>query len=161
MAIFPISRYHAALLFLTLLTAGCSEQPLSVEQQLQQLLSQAETHLESRDLSSAMGFVDSAYSDSEGRDFRALRTMLVGYFMRHKSIHILSKIDQIELLASGDAQVVVFAGLAASPQALERGLSQWRGDLLRLQLLFVQHNEGEWLLRTAQWRRARPEDFAL
>ncbi|MEW8400339.1 MAG: hypothetical protein AB2717_06545 [Candidatus Thiodiazotropha sp.] len=162
MAVSSPSRLAALLpLLISLMYGGCSDRPPSVEEQLQQLLNQAETHLEARDLSSAMAFVDPAYSDGDGRDFRALRAMLVGYFLRHKSIHIISKVDQIELLPEGDAEVVVFAGLAGSPQQVEQGLSQWRGDLLRLKLLFVAQGDGEWRLRSAEWRRAAPQDFSL
>ncbi|MBT2969508.1 MAG: hypothetical protein KME56_09455 [Candidatus Thiodiazotropha sp. (ex Ctena orbiculata)] len=162
MAVSSPSRFTVLLLlFISLLHGGCSDQPLTVEEQLKNLLNQAVAHLEARDLSSAMDFVDPAYSDKDGRDFRSLKTMLVGYFLRHKSIHILAKIDQIELLSEGDAEVVVFAGLAGSPQEVELGLSQWRGDLLRLKLLFVQQRDGEWRLRSAEWRRAAPQDFSL
>ncbi|MEW8508001.1 MAG: hypothetical protein AB2598_14980 [Candidatus Thiodiazotropha sp.] len=162
MAISPSRRPTILLLCLAMLAAACSDdRPLSAEEQLRDLLNQAEIHLEARDLSSAMALVDPAYGDKEGRDFRALKAMLVGYFMRHKSVHILSKIDKIKLLPEAAAEVVVFAGLAGSPREVEEGLSQWRGDLLRVRLLFVAQSEGEWLLRTAEWRRATPQDLTL
>ncbi|MCU7923683.1 MAG: hypothetical protein KZQ99_07520 [Candidatus Thiodiazotropha sp. (ex Dulcina madagascariensis)] len=143
-----------------LLIWGCSDQPPTPEQQLRALIAEAETHLEARDLSAAMAFVDPAYRDSHGRDYRQLRAMLAGYFLRHGSIHILSRIKHIEIKTTGDAQVLVYAGLAGSPEEAAKPLSQWRGDLLRLQFHFV-GDEGEWLLKEVAWRRVRPEDFIL
>lgn len=161
MAISYLSRFSTFLLLITLLTAGCSDHPLSPEEQLRSILSEAETYLEARDLSSAMAFVDPAYKDKSGRDFRALKAMLLGYFMRHKSIHIISKIDYVDLQVEHEANVVVFAGLAGSPQEAEMALAHWRGDLLRFQLLFKRSDDDDWRLQMAEWRRATPQDFAF
>ncbi|MEW8030494.1 MAG: hypothetical protein AB2792_19365 [Candidatus Thiodiazotropha sp.] len=148
------------LILVGLLSSGCSDSPPSPEQQIRNILSEAEAYLEARDLSSAMTYVDPDYSDESGRDFRTLKRMLLGYFMRHKSIHIFSTIDRIDLHSENEAEVVLFAGLAGSPQVAEMTLSQWRGELLRLQLRFIRSDD-DWLLRMAQWRRATPQDIAL
>jgi hypothetical protein len=87
--------------------------------------------------------------------------MLLGYFMRHKSVHILSKIDQVDLLSDHEAAVVLFAGLAGSPQEAEMTPPQWRGDLLRIELFFKLNDDNEWRLQMAEWRRAAAEDFSL
>ncbi|MES9971153.1 MAG: hypothetical protein ABW092_14050 [Candidatus Thiodiazotropha sp.] len=161
MAISYPSRCAGFLLLIMLLVAGCSDDPLTPEEQLRSLLSEAESYLEERDLTSAMAFVDPAYGDKNGRDFRGLKAMLLGYFMRHKSIHIISKIDQIDLRSAHESEVVLFAGLAGSPQEAEMAPAQWRGDLLRLQLLFKRKDGGDWRLQMADWRRATPQDFAF
>ncbi|MES9816858.1 MAG: hypothetical protein ABW155_09420 [Candidatus Thiodiazotropha sp.] len=148
------------LIIVSLLSVGCSDTPLSPEEQLRNVISEAETYLESRDLSSAMTFVDPAYRDESGRDFRELKAMLLGYFMRHKSIYIISTIDQIDIRSENQAEVVLFAGLAGSPQETEMTLSQWHGELLRLKLMFTRGDD-DWRLQMAQWRRATPQDFAL
>lgn len=148
------------LVLVSFLSVGCSETPLGPEEQLRNIISEAETYLESRDLSSAMAFVDPAYRDESGRDFRELKATLLGYFMRHKSIHIISTIDQIDLRSENEAEVVLFAGLAGSQQETDMTLSQWRGELLRLQFLFTRSDD-DWRLQMAQWRRATPQDFAL
>lgn len=154
------SRISIIALLAGLLLAACGDAPLSPEAQLSHILEKAERHLEARDLSSAMSYVDPGYQDKSGRDFRALKGMLLGYLMRHKSIHILSKIEQIVLLSENEAEVVLYAGLAATPQEQDARLSQWRGDLLRLELRF-KHSDDDWLLQAARWRRAMPEDFTF
>ncbi len=159
-----LSRYfRIGILLLApgLICGACSDTQLTAEEQLRNLLQEAEKQLEARDLNSAMVYVDPAYSDSAGRDYRALKALLFGYLLRHKSIHILSKIDHIELVSDGEAVLVVFAGLVGSPQEAEMALSTWRGDLLRLQLHFFNNSQGDWLLHRAEWRRATTQDFAL
>ncbi|MEJ2621424.1 MAG: hypothetical protein P8163_14505 [Candidatus Thiodiazotropha sp.] len=137
---------------------GCSDDPLSAEEQLRHTLREAETYIQARDLSSTLGFVHQDYRDNSGHDLPQLRAMLVGYFLRHKSIHILSKIERIEVDEGGRAQVLLYAGLAGSAEQREASLSQWRGDLLRLELTF-QQQDGDWLLVQAEWRRATTQDF--
>lgn len=159
MAVSSCLRIGILLLLAGLFSGACSERPLSAEEQLRGLLSKAEADLEARDLDAAMASVAPTYEDSAGRDYRALRTLLFGYLLRHKSIHILSKIDQIELVSDTQARLVVFAGLAGSAQEAETVLSGWRGELLRLRLQFEKSREGEWYLHSAQWRRATPQDF--
>jgi hypothetical protein len=153
-------RSAIILLLISLIISACSDAPLSPEEQLSNILKEAETYLEARDLTSAMGFVDPDYQDKTGRDFRALKAMLLGYLMRHKSIHIFSKVDTIDIHTANEAEAVVFAGLAATPQERDLTPAQWRGDLLRLELRFKRRDD-DWLLHTAQWRRAMPEDFAF
>jgi hypothetical protein len=141
-----------------LFVTACSDTPLSPEQQLSNILNEAETYLEARELTSAMAYVDPGYQDNSGRDFRALKALLLGYLMRHKSIHIFSKVDTIVIHAENEAEVVLFAGLAATSQQQDVTPAQWRGDLLRLELQFKRRDD-DWLLQTAQWRRATPLDF--
>jgi ketosteroid isomerase-like protein len=147
------------LLFSFLLLVGCSDEPQSPEVQLTQLIEAAEQAVEARDLSAVMDYVDQDYRDAGHRDRSQLRGLLAGYFMRHPSIYVVSKIDRIDLPSQGEAKVVIFAGLAASAKAAAGPLTGWRGNLLRLDLGFRFNSDGEWHLHSASWRPARREDF--
>ncbi len=154
-------RRAFSIFFILLLShgiGGCGGDPLSADEQLRSTIREAESYIQARDLSATLAFVHADYRDNNGFDLRQLRAMLAGYFLRHKSIHILTTIDHIELPESGRAQVLIYAGLAGSPQHRETSLSQWRGDLLRLDLTFLQQDD-DWLLSEADWRRATPQDF--
>jgi hypothetical protein len=147
-----------SVLLLAQLIWGCSDGPLSADDQLRNTLREAESYIQARDLSSTLGFIHQEYRDNNGHDLPQLRAMLAGYFLRHKSIHILSKIDRIEVEEGGRAKVLLYAGLAGSAEEREASLSQWRGDLLRLNLTFLQQDD-DWMLIEAEWRRATTQDF--
>jgi len=147
------------LLLCCLLLLACSNEPQTAEAQLTQLIEAAEQAVEAHDLFAVMDYVDPDYRDAGNRDWSQLRGMLAGYFMRHPSIYVVSKIDAIERPSQGRAEVVVFAGLAASAKAASGPLTGWRGDLLRLDLGFELKGNGDWRLRSASWRPARREDF--
>jgi len=146
-------------LLLFFLLVGCSGEVETPEQQLSRLVQAAELAVENRDLSAAMAFVDEGYQDKEGRGWPQIRGLLAGYLLRHPSIHILSKIDSIELNGEREADMVVLAGLAGSTQEAETPLGQWRGRLIRLALNFQRNQSGEWRLMKAEWRAAQREDF--
>jgi hypothetical protein len=153
-------RACAILLILLLVNGiyGCSDDPVSADEQLRNTIREAESFIQARDLAATLEFVHPDYQDNQGFDIRKLRAMLAGYFLRHKSIHLLTSIDSIEVADTGRARVLLYAGMAGSPQERETSLSQWRGDLLRLDLSFLQQDD-DWLLRRAEWRRASPQDL--
>jgi hypothetical protein len=143
-----------------LILAACGAEPPSPEAQLRATIEAGAKAVESRDLAAAMELVDPDYRDSRQRDWHQIRGLLAGYFFRHHSIYVISKIDQIEILESDKANLVVYAGLAGSAQEAAGPLGGWRGNLLRLDLEFRRHDEEEWRLASADWRQATREDFA-
>lgn len=151
-------RLSALLLTIGILV-GCSDTPLTPEAQLAGLIDTAELAVEERDLAAVMELVDPQYLDTRQRDWRRLRAMLAGYFLRHPSIYVISKVDRIELLGEREAEVLVFAGLAGSAQEDAGPLTGWRGNLLRLDLVFRRNDDEIWRLHQADWRPATREDF--
>ncbi|MEJ2394907.1 MAG: hypothetical protein P8Z77_09005 [Candidatus Thiodiazotropha sp.] len=146
-------------LLVMLLFSGCSGEPLSPEAQLRALLAAGEMEIESRDLSAVMERVAPDYLDARQRDWRQMRALLAGYFLRHPSIFVISQIDRIHIIEPGRAQVVVLAGLAGSAQEAAGPLGGWRGNLLRLDLTFKRNADEAWQLTGADWRPATREDF--
>jgi hypothetical protein len=138
---------------------GCDREPPTPEEQVRAVLEAAELEVESRDLAAVMARIDPDYLDARQRDWRQLRALLGGYFIRHPSLFVISQIDQLEIVQPDRARVVLFAGLAGSAQEAAGPLSGWRGNLLRLDLEFKQHEGETWRLLRAAWRPARREDF--
>jgi hypothetical protein len=157
-----LRRWRAARLVLTLTLlslSGCSSAPEMPEDQLRQLIQQAETAVESRSLFDVTALIDPAYTDAEGRNFYQLRGLIAGYFFRHPSIFVISRIDRIELSGDNAAKVLLYAGLAGSAQQATGPLSGWRGNLLRFELDFRRNGADDWRLYSAEWRPATREDF--
>lgn len=142
-----------------ILLAGCSRQAQeSPQDQIKALLDAAETAVESRSLDQSAELISSGYGDEAGRDRRALKRLLLGYFLRNKSIHVLQQVQEISLLSDTSARVVLYAGVAGSLPAMGDSLAQWRGDLVRLEAELVLEDDG-WRLKSASWRRASHGDL--
>lgn len=155
----PAAGWRLLCLLAMLLAAGCShEAQESPEEQIRALLDAAEVAVESRSLEQSAELISSGYSDEAGRDRQALKRLLMGYFLRNKTIHVLKQVQSISLESDAAARVVLFAGVAGNQPDRGDTLAQWRGDLIRLQLELVIINDA-WRLNSASWRRATQGDL--
>jgi hypothetical protein len=145
-----------------ILLSGCShDAELSPEQQIEAFLDRAEAAVESRSLAQSTALIADNYHDENGRGLREMKRLLMGYFLRHKTIHILKKIDQISLADEGVARVVLYAGMVGSQVEILDDFSQWRGDLVRLEIDLVLEDGDQWRLLRADWRRASRGELFL
>ena len=140
------------------LLSGCSDQEASPEDRIRTLLNGAEEAVEKRSLSDAAELISPDYRDQAGRDRRAMKRLLLGYFLRNQSIHVLKQVRQIDLLGADRARVVLYAGVAGQRPGEGESLQQWGGDLVRLEANLVMEN-GDWRLIEASWRRASQGDL--
>ncbi len=146
-------------LALLILLTACGGAPDDPEAVLREVIAEGEQRIEERDLFAAMEFVDQRYSDDRGNGWAQLRAQLAGYFLRHPSITIISKIDQVRLVDETQAEVVLYAGLAGSATEASAPLAGWRANLLRFEFRFQLNEDDEWRLIHATWRQAQREDF--
>ncbi|MEN8177461.1 MAG: hypothetical protein ABFS39_02460 [Pseudomonadota bacterium] len=151
--------YSGFCLLVLVLLAGCSRDPQeSPEEQIRALLDTAELAVESRSLSDSAELISSTYTDAAGRDHQAMKRLLMGYFLRNKSIHVLKQIREISLLSDAAARVVLYAGVAGNRPEIVDSLASWRGDLIRLEAELVLEGS-DWHLSSASWRRASQGDL--
>ena len=135
--------------------SGCStEAPPSPEDRIRQLFDEAELAVESRDLVKAAGMISADYLDASHRNYQQLRSLLAGYFLRHKTIHLMKSLESLVLLGERQAQAMLYVGVAGARNESAESLGQWAGDLIRLEVELVLDEDDEWRLSAAQWRRA-------
>lgn len=153
-------KYSVALLFFTLFLfalQGCDSEPQTPEERIRRLISVAEDGAEQRDAGALLDLLADDYRDRRGNDKDKLATLLRLYFFRNQSIHLLTKIENIEFPYQDFARarvIVAMAGqpIANTPAALPRA-SIYRFDLeLTLQ-------GGEWRVTGVEWDRASSGDF--
>lgn len=147
-------RYVSCCLLAWVMLEGCSRQAQeSPEDQIKAFLDVAEAAVESRSLDESARLISAEYRDETGGDRQALKRLLMGYFLRHQSIHILKQIQEISLLSDTTARVVIYAGVAGNRPDMGDSLAQWRGELIRLETELTLDDE-DWRLLSASWRRA-------
>jgi len=135
-------------LALSLLLAGCSREK-SPEEQVREVIVQAETATEARDLSDVTALVAETYTDTHGQDKAAIRDVMRGYFLINQSIHLLTRIDDVRFpadeLASAHVSVGMLGQQAQEDWALAADVYEFDIQLRRI--------DGEWKLQNAEWRR--------
>jgi len=136
--------------------AGCSGEPESPEARLRALVATAEQAVEAGSLKRAAPLVAAGYRDERGNDRRTIVRLLFGYLQRHRNIHLLTRIADIQLGPQPDqAAMRLYVAMSGTPiaslDALDGGA---RADLYRFDLQLVDGEDG-WQVSAASWRRAR------
>jgi hypothetical protein len=81
---------------------------------------------------------------------------VTGYFLRNRAIHLLVRIEEIQLLEGERAQAVLYAGMAGSPMDGFEQLLALRAAVYRMELTFKL--DAEIRLLHADWHRVDPEE---
>lgn len=140
-----------------LLLAGCGEQD-SPEDRIRQLIADGESAVEARSIADARALVSENYLDGKKRTRRDLTRLLAGYFLRHKSIHLLVQVNEILIEEAGRARAVIYVAMAGRPLDDVSRLPLVRANLYRFELE-VSEVEGDWRVTGGQWRKASRRDF--
>ncbi len=130
-----------ALAVLAASLSGCGTRP-EPELAVRTVIEQAESGAEARDVGAVMDLVSDDYSDAAGRDRRALRALVRGYFVVNPQIELLLQIGSVEFPESNRARVRL---RATSIGRTQLDAQAWQLDLVE--------ESGEWrLLRAERFR---------
>ena len=99
------------LIFIFLVVSACSEKK-SPKDEVRQFITSAVTAAESREALAVRQLVSDKYMDDGRRDRRALTAMAMGYFLRHKNIHLFTQISEIKFPVQGKASVKLYVAMA-------------------------------------------------
>jgi len=142
-----------------LLLSACSEDTGSPEQQIRLLIADMETAVQQRSLDQVKPLVSADYSDQwNGSRSAALRSLMF-YFQGHQSIHLLTRVSEIQLAEDQQqARVIVYVGMAGKPVENSQQLLAINADVYRFDIELVADGK-EWLVARAQWQPARPDNL--
>lgn len=148
---------RAALLLVLGLVVGCGGEPEPLEAQVRTLVAEAEAAAEARDVDALMDLVADDYRGPSGEPKNAVAPLARFALGRHQTVHLLTRISEIDVRDSTQAQATVFVAMGGRPIQAEE-LESLRGSLWRFDVLVRRAGSGVRVTQ-AQWRRARPDDF--
>ncbi len=120
-------------------------------------IERAEAFAEAKDLGGLKDLVSDAYRDDAEQDKRAILGLLFVQFRPHESIHLLTRIDRLDIQPA-QAAVTVFTAMAGRPIPSAADLPALRADLYRFDLTLVDER-GTWRVIKYRWRPAVLDDF--
>ena len=123
------------------------------------LLDQMEVAAEQKNLRLLKAMVSEQYSDGQDNDRQAILGLLTYHFLRHQSIHLLTRVTTIEFPEPGQASVSVYVAMAGRPIPDVDALTGLRADLYRFDFRLREGGESGWLVTGAAWRPAETADF--
>ena len=134
-----------------LLAQACSDDD-STEDQIRHLIENAVEAAEDRRLDGLSDLMHSDFIDQRGNNRQQLAKLLRVYFFRHKSIHLFTRIDSIEMLTANQASVSLHVAMAGTVISDVNALSSLSARIYRFELQLIKQDD--WLLRHASWEPA-------
>jgi ketosteroid isomerase-like protein len=142
-------RLFAALIAASLLLAGgCAKQ--APEAAVRAKLQALQGAIDARDAGAVHALLTDDFIGNDGLDKRGARQLAAGVFLRYRDV--AARLGPVEVELRGDADAIArFTVLATGGSG---GLLPERGQVYAVQTGW-RRVDGEWRLRSAQWRAAR------
>lgn len=144
----PVSRVLLLVTLVTLTACGDADSP---EQQVRTVIEKMETAAEARDVGELAEHLSSEYRDANGMSPDEAARYARGYFIANQSIHLLTRVEQVEFPLPDEARARVLVGMVGR-DADASGDWNLVADLYEFKLALRQE-DGEWKVSFAQWSR--------
>ena len=144
----PVFRILLLAALATLSACGDADSP---EQQVRQVIDRMETAAEERDAGELVQHLSSEYRDANGMSSDEAARYARGYFIANQSIHLLTRVEQIEFPLPDEARARVLVGMVGR-DADAAGNWDLVADLYEFKISLRQE-DGEWKVTFAQWSR--------
>jgi len=109
-------------------------------------VSRGEDAAEAKERRELIGMISPAYTDARGNERGDIENILRAYFFRQNSITLLSKIEEVRLIADSAAEIELTVGMAGQND----GVLGFSADAYRFELELTREGD-DWLLISARW----------
>jgi ketosteroid isomerase-like protein len=141
-----------SILLLTAIAVTSCSGDTSPEAQVRAVVAEAEAAAEARDASALLDLIADDYRDGRGNGAEEIRRYVRGYLMAHQSVHLLVRVEELELkatdLARLRATVAMVGREAESAAAWELAADVHEFDVT------LAREDGEWRVTRADWGTA-------
>jgi hypothetical protein len=144
----PVFRVLLLAALAALTACGDADSP---EQQVRQVIDKMETAAEARDVGEFAQHFSAEYRDADGMSGEDAARYARGYFIANQSIHLLTRVEQIEFPLPDEARARVLVGMVGR-DADAAGNWDLAADLYEFKLSLRQE-DGEWKVSFAQWTK--------
>ncbi|HEX6928787.1 MAG TPA: hypothetical protein VF267_06035 [Gammaproteobacteria bacterium] len=131
------------------LLAACGE-PVPPEQRVRDFIAGTELLVENREFTEVVGRIAGDYLDAHGNDKLKAAAYLRGFYLRYKSVHLLTRIDSIALPSPDRAAATVYVAIAKRPFD---AATLPDADIFRIDLALAEDGDSYEILQS-RWRRA-------
>jgi hypothetical protein len=128
---------------------ACCSTPESPEQQVRKVIEQLELAAEARDTGGVVDHISPEYLDAHGQSREELARSVRGYFIANQSIHLLSRVEQLDFIADDEARAIVQVGMAAR-EAESSGDWSLAADVYEFDVTLRRGGDG-WKIIHAEW----------
>jgi hypothetical protein len=133
------------------LLSGCARDE-GPEARLRAVVAEAEAAGEARSPRAVLRLLAPDFRAGDGADAATLERYLRGWFLAHPSVHLLTRIERVELLAEDLAEMDVTVAMLGSEADASFDLA---ADVYLVELTLAREGD-DWRVTRADWKPARP-----
>jgi hypothetical protein len=115
------------------------------------VIEQVELAAEARDTGELMEHISAEYRDAYGQGRDELSRYVRGYFVANQSIHLLTRVQQLDFTTDDEARAIVQVGMAAR-EAEANGDWNLAADVVEFDVVLRRDDDG-WKVTRAEWSR--------
>jgi hypothetical protein len=141
---------RALLLCLVLALTGCGGAD-TPEQQVREIIGRMEKAAEARDVGDLMEHISNSYRDAYGQGTDEASRYVRGYFIANQSIHLLTRVENVEFPNSEEARATVLVGMV-SRDADAKAAWDLAANLYRFEITLLKES-GAWKVSYARWQK--------
>lgn len=145
--ILSTARFLALLAIAMLVACGSDGTP---EAQVRRTIEAMERAAEERDVGELTQHISPQFRDAYGRDAKELSQYVRGYFIANQSIHLLTRISELEFPTQDEATAKITVAMV-SREADETNAWNLGGDVYDFDVTFMREGD-EWKVTYAKWR---------
>jgi hypothetical protein len=138
----------AAMVPMVAMLAGCGREE-SPEAQVRSVVAAGEAAAEARDLAGLLEHVSPAFRDANGAGPDELKQYLRGYFVMHQSVHLLTRVENVEFPYRDYARVQLKVGMLGR-EAADATTLDLAADVKEI-VLELALEDDEWRVVRAAW----------
>jgi hypothetical protein len=141
---------HALCVLLLTILGSCSDSQ-SPEEAVRSVITSMEKAAEARDVGDMVEHVSESYRDGYGQGRDEVSRYIRGYFIANQSIHLLTRIEELDFPSKEEARATVLVGMLGR----DAGAATWdvAADVYRFKITLLRE-DGEWKLTYAEWVRS-------
>jgi hypothetical protein len=141
---------RSTVLFLFCIALAACGRGSTPETEIRAMVAAAEEAAESRDASALLALVAPDYQDGRGYNAEELGRYVRGYLIAHQSIHLLTRIDEIEILGPDLARLKTTVGMLGRESV---ATSSWdlAGEVYEFDLSLAREGD-DWRVVRASWQ---------
>ena len=139
------SRFLGIVALTVLLMAGCGGSGNTPEDELRQWLEDAEIEAEDRNRRALLTRISDNYADARGNQKADIDNVLRYYFLRQKSVSLLTTINELQVYGDSAAEIDLTVGMAGTQGGINLSADVWNFEFE------LERVDGDWLLIGARW----------
>jgi hypothetical protein len=144
----PLKVFAASLLLAILTACGGSDTP---EAQVRATIEAIEHAAEDRDVGGVTEHVSAQFRDGYGQDGKELSQYIRGYFIANQSIHLLTRVGNIEFPTQDEARAKVTVAMVGR-EADEANAWNLAAEIYDFDVVLMRE-DGDWKVTYAKWQR--------